>query len=238
MKIENRENLKGTIRTVVFYKNERYVRLQKSKYNGLDMQPVVEWKKMKTNHLVKADKHKVLEENFKEVDTITKPVPLYNETSNGHAQLMASGFTSFDTFKFLEKSYTKTYEEKKVDKEIIRLCETGTKLAAVKFYKDFSGLGLKESKDYVDILDAQRLAEKKWEDGMAATKDFKAKEQADLNKLNNYFRSNSHRKQFISEVKKFHKDNGGGLMAIKLIKDKTAWYLKDCKLFFDTYIKA
>lgn len=238
MKIEHRENIKGTIRTVVFYNNERYVRYQKSQYNGLDMQPVVEWKKLKTNHIVKANKHKALEENFNKVDTITKPVPLYNETKFGPAQLMASGVTSFDTFNFLKSSGEKSYEEKRIDKEIIRLCAEGTKLAAVKLYKDFSGLGLKESKDYVDALDAQRLAEKKWEDGMAPTRNLQAQEQSDLARLNNYFKSNSHRKQFISEIKGYHKKNKATLMAIKLIKDKTNWFLKDCKLFFDTYINS
>jgi len=39
-----------------------------------------------------------------------------------------------------------------VDKRIIKLCSGGSKLAAVKYYKDQSGLGLKEAKDYVDNL--------------------------------------------------------------------------------------
>lgn len=232
MKIEKRENVKGTIRTIVFYKNEKYVRLQKSKFTGLDMQPVVEWKKLKTNHIVKADKHKLLEDNFKEVDTISVKPDAFSMKGG------SSGTTMFFDFKTVEpnpirKRESKSYEEQKVDKEIIRLCEAGTKLAAVKFYKDFSGLGLKESKDYVDVLDAQRLAEKRWEEGMNPTRQV----QADLSKLNNYFKSNSHRKQFIAEVKQYHKKTGGGLQAIKLIKDKTDWLLKDCKLFFDTYIK-
>ncbi len=42
-----------------------------------------------------------------------------------------------------------------VDQRIIELCSAGTKLAAVKYYKDQSGLGLKEAKDYVDNLAAQ-----------------------------------------------------------------------------------
>jgi ribosomal protein L7/L12 len=237
MKIENRENVKGTIRTVVFYKNERYVRLQKSKYTGLDMQPVVEWKKMKTNHIVKADKHKLLEDNFKEVDTITKPTPLYTETSLGPAKMVSSGTTSFHAFDLFKPSDKKTYKEKSVDKEIIRLCAAGTKLAAVKLYKDFSGLGLKDSKDYVDALDVQRLAEKKWEEGMSLTRNLHSKEQAELANINTYFKSNSHRKQFIAEVKKYYKDNGGLLQTIKLIKDKTAWHLLDCKLFFEKNIQ-
>ena len=42
-----------------------------------------------------------------------------------------------------------------VDKRIIELCSAGSKLAAVKYYKEKSGLGLKEAKDYVDNLVVQ-----------------------------------------------------------------------------------
>ncbi len=42
-----------------------------------------------------------------------------------------------------------------VDQRIIELCSAGTKLAAVKYYRDQSGLGVKEAKDYVDNLAAQ-----------------------------------------------------------------------------------
>ena len=42
-----------------------------------------------------------------------------------------------------------------VDKRIIELCSSGNKLAAVKYYKDESGLDLRSAKDYVDSLAAQ-----------------------------------------------------------------------------------
>jgi hypothetical protein len=41
------------------------------------------------------------------------------------------------------------------DKRVIELCSAGSKLAAVKYYKEVSGLSLKESKDYVDNLVVQ-----------------------------------------------------------------------------------
>ena len=115
MKIENRENVKGTIRTIVFYKNERYVRLQKSQYNNLDMEPVVQWKKLKTNHLVKADKSKTLEDNFKEVDTITKPI-------SHLVQTLSSASTVLYDFKLSDAPlppFGKSFEDKRVDKELI-----------------------------------------------------------------------------------------------------------------------
>jgi len=42
-----------------------------------------------------------------------------------------------------------------VDQRIIELCQAGTKLAAVKYYKEQSGLGLKQAKEYVDSLAAE-----------------------------------------------------------------------------------
>lgn len=36
--------------------------------------------------------------------------------------------------------------------EVARLAKGGSKLAAVKLYKDLTGVGLKEAKDYVDSL--------------------------------------------------------------------------------------
>jgi len=226
MKIEKRENVKGVIRTVVFYNNERYLRLQKSQYNGLDMNPVVEWKKEKTNHLVKADKHKMLEEKFSTVDVITKPATQLAKT-------MSSGTTMI--FDFKPAPVKKSYEDKKVDVALIEECKAGRKLGAVKMYKDFTGLGLKESKDYVDGLYSSFLAEVKWDDAMSLTNMALTREQKELVKINSFFESNAKRKQFISDAKRNAKDSGK-LFAVKTIKDKTGWGLYESKLFFDTYV--
>lgn len=50
---------------------------------------------------------------------------------------------------------TETPELSAVDQHIIELCQAGVILAAVKYYKDQSGLSLKEAKDYVYNLAAQ-----------------------------------------------------------------------------------
>ena len=42
-----------------------------------------------------------------------------------------------------------------LDKELLEICKKIGKLAAVKHFKESTGLGLKESKDYVDILTAK-----------------------------------------------------------------------------------
>lgn len=43
-------------------------------------------------------------------------------------------------------------ENNELDKQLLKLCRSGAKLAAIKLYMDRSGLGLKDSKDYVDQL--------------------------------------------------------------------------------------
>lgn len=43
----------------------------------------------------------------------------------------------------------------KMDKEIVALMKDGSLLAAVKFHKEQTGWGLKESKDYCDQLKAK-----------------------------------------------------------------------------------
>lgn len=42
-----------------------------------------------------------------------------------------------------------------LDNDILELCRQGLKLKAVKLHKDATGMGLRESKDYVDQLAAR-----------------------------------------------------------------------------------
>jgi len=42
--------------------------------------------------------------------------------------------------------------EPSVDDEIIKLIEDGKKIKAIKIYRQTTGLGLKESKEYIDML--------------------------------------------------------------------------------------
>ena len=51
--------------------------------------------------------------------------------------------------KILEKNKTLTLAQKN---EIYKLIKNGRKLGAVKFYKEITGIGLKESKDFVDSI--------------------------------------------------------------------------------------
>ena len=44
--------------------------------------------------------------------------------------------------------------DKEIDAQILKFCKENRKLDAVKFYKELTGAGLAESKDYVDNLEA------------------------------------------------------------------------------------
>jgi ribosomal protein L7/L12 len=161
MKIKSRDNVKGNIVSVVEFENKDYIRIQKSQYNGLDMQPVVEWKKVKTNHLVKSDKHITLEEAFKKVDTITKPTSLLAKT-------LSSGTTVMHDFVRVYSNQEKIAHEKTI-KEFFK---NGSLLGAVKYYKDITGVGLKEAKDYIDAL----YSGYKWDNAMVPTMEAKSKQ--------------------------------------------------------------
>lgn len=225
MKIETRENIKGNIKTIISLKNERYIRLQKDKYNGLDMQSVVEWRKQRTNHLVKADKHKLLEDIFKDTD------PTFKKAS---IQIILSGKDSLENLNDLKE---KTFVRKAINDKILEHIKSGNLLAAVKFYKEkVSGIGLKEAKDYVDAINANYIAEKKWEENIQLTRENSLRENTALASVNKIFKNNAQRKQFVAEMKTVFK-NQGAIPTVKIIKDRTNCGLYESKIFFDNYVK-
>ena len=236
MKIENRENIKGNIKTTVVFGGEKYSRLEKNVFTGLDMKPVVEWKKVKTNHIVNADKFKILEEKFIEVDTTRVPVKLYTETKNGPGQITSSGSTPFYDFKTsIPKGIWEigAHSEKTetINKKIGEYLKYGSLLSAIKYLKDVTGLGLKEAKEYVDELNRKYLLAKR------AGEPFSGAQVTANREIEHTLPNNAKRKQFQSEIKKFFKENGSKLMTVKHIKDTTGWGLYTSKYFFDTYIE-
>lgn len=242
MKIENRESVKGNIKTTVVFGGEKYSRLEKSVFTGLDMKPVVEWKKVKTNHIVNADKFKILEEKFIEVDTTRVPVKLYTETKNGSAQITSSGSTPFYDFQFKASmpkglweigrhSEQGKNEKKVIDDRIFDHLKHGSLLSAIKYLKEMTGLGLKEAKEYVDELNHKYLLAKR------AGEPFSGAQVTANREIEHTLPNNAKRKQFQSEIKKFFSENGSKLMTVKYIKDMTGWGLYTSKYFFDTYIE-
>lgn len=231
MKIESRQNVEGTIRTVVLFENKRYIRLQKNKFNVLAESYIVEWKREKTNHLVRADKYKLLEDKFISVDTTTKKTLDYTQTSVGPAKMVGSGSTSFYDFK-ATSSLEDITKKKRIDDGIKTHLKLGSILSAVKFYKEQTGEGLKESKDYVDKINVVYKAEKAWSDGMIPTIEQNSREQ----NVNSSFASDMDKNNFIKEVKSSYVGNNS-LQTVRLIKDRMGWGLYDSKMFFDNYIK-
>ncbi len=263
MKIENRENVKGNIKTTVVFGGEKYSRLEKSVFTGLDMKPVVEWKKVKTNHIVNADKFKILEEKFIEVDTTRVPVRLYTETKNGPAQITSSGSTPFYDFQFKASMPKGLWE-------IGRHSEQGKNEKKAPEYGLFAKQSFPEmSKDEKKAIDDRIFDHLKHGSLLSAIKYLKemtglglkeAKEYVDeLNRkyllakragepfsgaqvtanreIEHTLPNNAKRKQFQAEIKKFFSENGSKLMTVKQIKDTTGWGLYTSKYFFDTYIE-
>jgi hypothetical protein len=160
MRILNRENKKGKVITTVSFENKEYVRILTDKFGGLNMNQIVQWRNKKTNHILNSSKHGKLEEIFKTVDKTSTPKPFYNETKKGPANLVSSGTTMFFGFDKVQEPPRKTVEEIALDGSIRELCNAGRVLEAVKFYKDKTGLGLKEAKDYVDSIRSTTIAAK------------------------------------------------------------------------------
>ncbi|NLL30092.1 MAG: DNA-binding protein [Clostridiales bacterium] len=55
--------------------------------------------------------------------------------------------------KELEKIKLSNIDSKEIDKELKSLITKGKKIQAIKLYREVTGLGLKESKEYVDSLE-------------------------------------------------------------------------------------
>jgi hypothetical protein len=60
----------------------------------------------------------------------------------------------------LEEKKPELMAPESIDQQVLAICKKGSFLEAVKFYKDHSGKGLKESKDYVEELAKRNGIEK------------------------------------------------------------------------------
>ena len=225
MKIKSRDNVKGNIVSVVEFGNKNYIRIQKNKFNGLDETPITEWKNKKTNHIVNAEKSKKLEEMFNLADETTKPVIRYDKSDKGPAALPMSASTSLHSF-FIDTE--------KIDRKIKEYIKYGSLLSAVKYYKDISGVGLKEAKDYVDSVNDIYKAEQRWENGMGPTREVQT-----IDWINRFFSNSSVNKEdYIRQTKAFYiKSYNNSIDTVKKIKEVMGWGLYESKIFFDKFIK-
>lgn len=223
MIIEKKESIKNGTKTIVRIGNKSFIRIQNL------LSSSVQWKRVRTNHLVKAYQHKELESKFELVDNIVSLA-----ISKNRQFLPSSGATMIFDFEKEIKKQSQRFTDIKLDAKLIEFIDSNALLAAVKYYKDATGLGLKESKEYVDALKIKHLATK---NRKPVEENFmKPKVDEDrMKEMNAYFPNNAKRKQFIQEIKKVHKEEGT-LRAVKSIKDKTEWGLYESKMFFDNVI--
>lgn len=230
MQIKTRQNINGNIVATVEFKGKTFVRIQKNKFDDVSLEPIVEWKNKKTNHLVNAIKFKILEETFKKNDNTFKIQPAFNETSNGSFRMAASGST------MIFQTVPEIKEKENIDNRIIEHLKYGTLLSAIKYYKEATGAGLKEAKDYVDSINANYIAQKKWDSAMSLTNQLDEREKNALKEIEKTFKTNAYRKRFIAKAKDKLK-NSSSLEVVKYIKETTGCGLYECKVFFDTFIK-
>jgi len=141
-----------------------------------------QWKKTKTNHILNKEKTILFEKEFSKIKINVSATQITTNSKN------------------------KTKNSKEIDKRILELVADKQLLQAVKFYKDETGLSLKESKDYVD--------------GLAAKNPLSIAETS-----KGAFKSN---KELDKELMK-HINEGHLLMAVKTYKDATGMGLKESK---------
>ena len=150
----------------------------------------VQWKRSKSNNIVSDSLHNELEQ-------------AYNAATGRKSILVPS---------------TKKKTKSELDKEILSLCTSGSLLQAVKLYKDNTGEGLKESKDYVDALYNK----------------VKAKASEDI--LGQVYKTGKLKKGFVKNMKNLYNGNNA-LEVVKNIRETTGLGLKESKDLFESLIR-
>lgn len=122
--------------------DKKYKRVSKDKYNGLRLREKAVWRRYKTNHQVKKEENKKLEEIYK--DKIpTRHSPDYYM---GDSNIMASGSTIHHEFVSIGDGLSSK------EREVVERAIANEKklLSAVKKVKDMTNFGLKESKEFAE----------------------------------------------------------------------------------------
>lgn len=126
----------------------------KKKYIRIASERGVEWRRHKTNHQVKQVEFDVLE---KEYGNRFPPnfVPASSMKQIGNKTFVA-------TWKVGKVPVIKDDKKRReIERQVVSMVGGGSKLSAVKYVKEQTGWGLKESKDYIeDFLDRARVATK------------------------------------------------------------------------------
>lgn len=152
MKLETKKTANNKTFIIVNFENKQFLRISSPTRT--------EWKKVKTNHFVNAEKFQVLEKTF----SVHFP-HFVNKVVVGHKNVQDTPLT----YTLPKPDYKKPVTKE----ELIIFIKAGNRLGAVKAYKDATGLGLREAKDYIDALDAFIQSEKRWENAMQPTLNLK-----------------------------------------------------------------
>ncbi|MEK6828535.1 MAG: hypothetical protein AABY15_00180 [Nanoarchaeota archaeon] len=147
--IEQTISPKKTKTEIVLKGNKKFIRISREKFNGIQMTNSAEWRRFKTNHQVKKDENESLEKEYSEKfpKRIMSP-DLHFAGKN----LMGSGSTEYHAF--VPNLDIKDDEvRREVEKGLVEASENGKLLlAGVKYVKNKTGWGLKESKEFVDAF--------------------------------------------------------------------------------------
>ena len=212
MKVGKIETKNGNEIINVVFKGKEFYR-----FTGKKLQ----WKRAKSNHIVNKELHGVLEANFnaRPMSSRLKDVREQQTQEQG----IKTPATFKETIEKIESKYA-------LDNKLTSMCEAGLLLQAVKFYKDQTGLGLRESKDYVDALNRMYKVRKKFLESNSTDREF-LKDSV----VNAYFGSVIEKRNFINDMK-VRAEGKRALEVVKMIKDETSLGLAEAKTLYDNYI--
>jgi ribosomal protein L7/L12 len=162
MKILDNKTTKRGVETIVEFNKKQFLRIKTNRFTQKQMNSVqvIEWKRLKTNHLVGKDEHNKLESEFVKIDVTTTKTP-----KDDYRPLMVSGFTTFNKFTSAEEdSVDKKHLSVKLAAEAMLKKEGASLLSVVKFIKDSTGYGLRESKDIADALKKKIDSDRQYEE--------------------------------------------------------------------------
>ena len=166
----------------------------------------VDWRRHKTNHQVKKVEFDNLEKEYKN----TFPIHFSPEP-----WLVVPGVpVDKNKQKKVVLDIENTNDRRMIERDLLLHSRNGThKLAGVKYVKNVTGLGLKDSKDFVFQFFERR------DKYIEATKPIITKEDA--------------KKKMIA----FMRGDDSKLAVVKYVKEITGWGLKESKDFFEDYMR-
>jgi hydroxymethylpyrimidine pyrophosphatase-like HAD family hydrolase len=142
-KIKTKNNLSGEV--VEITTKKKFVRIEGA--NG------IEWRRYKTNHEVKKEEFEYLEGLFKRSFPLRFRGQQNHETQNGKLKAKYSNAHSYESMsrQLRVRNMNAHFNLTAFEKKILEASENGLyKLKGVKFVKDETGWGLRESKDFFD----------------------------------------------------------------------------------------